>query len=98
MARSLGSITDSMYRAAVDRADGGRRLVERLRYAYGLTGAEARLACALVDGASLREASARQGITYSTARGYVKSLLQKTGTHRQAQLVARLMQDASVFR
>lgn len=74
------------------------RLDERLRYAYGLTSAEARLARALVEGASLREAAGRQGITYTTARGYMKAIFQKTGTNRQGQLVARLARDVPVLR
>ncbi len=33
------------------------------------------------------------GMTYETARWYLKVLFQKTGTRRQAELVARLMGD-----
>lgn len=60
---------------------------------YGFTPAEARLARALADGSGLREGAARCGITHETARSYLKALFRKTGTHRQAQLVARLMRD-----
>lgn len=58
---------------------------------YRLTRAEQRLALHLIDGTGLREASARCGIAYGTARGYLKLLFEKTGTHRQAELVALLL-------
>ncbi len=62
-------------------------IVERYRF----TRAESRLALQLADGCGLREAAARCGIGYGTARGYLKLLFQKTGTHRQAELVALLL-------
>jgi len=58
---------------------------------YRLTRAELRLALHLLDGIGLRDAAARCGIGYGTARGYLKILFQKTGTHRQAELVALLL-------
>jgi DNA-binding CsgD family transcriptional regulator len=62
-----------------------------LRDAYGLTPVEARLACMLADGLSLRRSAERAGLTYETARSYLKILFQKTGTHRQADLVPQLL-------
>jgi len=46
----------------------------------------------------LREAAERQGIGYATARGYLKALFRKTDTHRQGQMVARLLADAGQLR
>lgn len=65
--------------------------LKALAVRYRFTHAESRLALQLADGYSLREAAGRCGIGYGTARGYLKLLFQKTGTHRQAQLVALLL-------
>ncbi|MCP5371453.1 MAG: helix-turn-helix transcriptional regulator [Hyphomicrobiales bacterium] len=64
---------------------------EMLVAAYGLTRSEARLAALLTEGGSLREAAAAAGITYETARSYLKTIFQKTGTGRQADLVRLLL-------
>lgn len=58
--------------------------------AFGLTPAEARLAVLLAIGDSLENAAAALGITRETARSRIKSIFQKTDTHRQGQLVALL--------
>lgn len=68
-----------------------------LRDAYGLTASEARLARPLAEGLSLRRSAAEAGLTYETARSYVKILFQKTGTHRQADLVAQLLAANSLL-
>jgi DNA-binding CsgD family transcriptional regulator len=68
-----------------------------LRDAYGLTASEARLARLLAEGLSLRRSAAEAGLTYETARSYVKILFQKTGTHRQADLVAQLLAANSLL-
>jgi DNA-binding CsgD family transcriptional regulator/PAS domain-containing protein len=62
--------------------------VETLRRAFGLSPAEARLLRLLATGASLRQASEIIGVSYSTVMSQIKSCFQKTGTHRQAELVA----------
>lgn len=62
--------------------------VETLRSAFGLSPAEARLVRLLATGASLRQASEIIGVSYSTVMSQIKSCFQKTGTHRQAELVA----------
>lgn len=64
-----------------------------LRSLYRLTPAEARLAQALIGGSSLRQAAAAAGMSYETARWYLKVLFQKTHTNRQAELVSRLLGD-----
>jgi DNA-binding CsgD family transcriptional regulator/PAS domain-containing protein len=58
---------------------------------FALTPAEARLAARLAAGASLHTAADDLGITYGTARQYLKAIFAKTGTSRQAELVARLL-------
>jgi DNA-binding CsgD family transcriptional regulator/PAS domain-containing protein len=54
---------------------------------YDLTPAEERLALRLASGETLAEAAAGLGIRTSTARGALRSVFEKTGTHRQASLV-----------
>ena len=54
---------------------------------FGLTPAQARLAIHLVEGNSLRSSAKALGVKYETVRTYLKSVFQKTGTHRQAELV-----------
>jgi DNA-binding CsgD family transcriptional regulator len=62
--------------------------VETLRSAFSLSPAEARLVRLLATGATLRQAAEVVGVSYSTVMSQLKSCFQKTGTHRQAELVA----------
>ena len=48
-----------------------------VREALGLTGAEARLASKLAAGEELRRASDALGISYNTARSYLRSIFDK---------------------
>lgn len=57
---------------------------------FDLSPAEARLALALASGRTLKQAAADSEIQFSTARSYIESVLRKTGTHQQSQLVALL--------
>jgi DNA-binding CsgD family transcriptional regulator len=63
-----------------------------LKARFGLSLAEARLVALLFGGASLRSCAKALGIQYETARSYLKSVFQKTGTHRQAELVLTVFQ------
>jgi DNA-binding CsgD family transcriptional regulator len=60
----------------------------RLQQALGLSSAEAQLAAALAQGTSLKTYAEASGITEGTARVQLKSVFARTGTHRQAELVA----------
>jgi len=62
-----------------------------LRALYGFTPAEARFARLLANDLSLSEAAERAGITLQTARHRLKSLFEKTSTHRQSSLVRLLV-------
>lgn len=73
-----------------EAADGAGALAGTLKARFGLTPAEQRLAVALADGTGLREAAGHLGICLSTARAQLKAIFAKTGTHRQAELVALL--------
>jgi DNA-binding CsgD family transcriptional regulator len=58
-----------------------------LKRRFGLTPAEARLVLRLLTGESLRSCAQALGIQYETVRMLLKSIFQKTGTRRQAELV-----------
>lgn len=54
---------------------------------FGLAPREAELVVMLADGADLRAAAERMGIGLGTARWYLKQAMEKTGAHRQSDLV-----------
>lgn len=58
---------------------------------YGLTRGEAALATRLLRGRSIEEASAELFISPHTARTHLKRIFMKTDTHRQTELVVRMM-------
>jgi len=60
---------------------------------YHCTPSEARLAQLLAEGHTLQESATRMGITYGSARAYMKIVFDKVGVHTQAQLVARVLGD-----
>ena len=61
--------------------------IDLLQRRFSLTPAEARLALHLVAGETLRSAAVKLSIGYETARTCLKSIFNKTGTCRQAELV-----------
>jgi DNA-binding CsgD family transcriptional regulator len=61
-----------------------------LKNAFRLTPAEARLAEMLAQGLSLERSAERLNIARVTARNQLRAVFIKTGTHRQAELVALL--------
>jgi DNA-binding CsgD family transcriptional regulator len=65
--------------------------IDRLRFHFGLTLAEARLALQLVSGETLRSAAVKLNITYETARTCLKKIFKKTETCRQAELVLAIL-------
>jgi DNA-binding CsgD family transcriptional regulator len=58
---------------------------------YGLTRGEAALAVHLVRGKSIEEAAAELFISPHTARTHLKRIFMKTDTHRQTELVVRIL-------
>lgn len=67
-----------------------------LREAYELTEAEARLALALGEGASLMNIAARTGQATATLRTHLKKIFDKTGTCRQSELVRLVLLLSSI--
>ena len=64
----------------------GRTVIEL----YGCSHAEARLAVLLAQGRTLQEAADERGVGIETVRSQLRSLLAKSGVHRQADLVRLL--------
>jgi DNA-binding CsgD family transcriptional regulator len=62
-------------------------MVTTLATAFGLTGAEARVLSALLEGLSLADTAARFQITVNTVRWHLKRLFEKTSTNRQSDLI-----------
>jgi len=71
-----------------------RRREINLRRRFGLTAAEAGLATEILKGDGRIAAATRRGISDATARTHLSSIFEKTGTHRQAELI-RLLLDAA---
>lgn len=61
-----------------------------LAQAFSLTPREAALAVSLFEGWTLREHAEARGVTYTTERTHLRSLMLKTATHRQTDLVRLL--------
>jgi DNA-binding CsgD family transcriptional regulator len=59
---------------------------------FCLTPSEAKLACVIARGASPYIAARELNISRETARNQLKAVFAKTGTHRQSELVALLLQ------
>ena len=66
------------------------RLPDSVAQHLGLTPAEFKLCAALVDGVSLRVCAQNWNRSYETLRSQLKTILAKTGTHGQVELVALL--------
>jgi DNA-binding CsgD family transcriptional regulator/PAS domain-containing protein len=85
-----GRAPDARFSTAVFLGDpglGAAGTEEALRLLYDLTRSEERLALRLASGEKLAEAAEQLGIRLSTARSVLRSVFEKTGTHRQPELV-----------
>src|SRR5208283_210124 len=71
-----------------------RRREKNLRSRFSLTSAESRLAVEILKGDGRAAAARRRGISDATAKTQLASIFDKTGTHRQAELI-RLLLDAA---
>jgi DNA-binding CsgD family transcriptional regulator len=61
-----------------------------LRHGFGLTPAETRVAMAMAAGATVSDFAEKHRIAVGTVRIQLKSIMAKTSTHRQAELLALL--------
>lgn len=64
---------------------------------FDLTATESSLAILLARGQSLADAAMELGVTESSVRTYLKRIFAKTGLHRQAELVALILQSVAVL-
>lgn len=67
----------------------------RLQARFGLTPAEAAFATEIGKADGREKAAARRGISLSTARTHLSAIFEKTGVHRQAELIRLLNDDAT---
>ncbi len=69
----------------------------RVRGLYGLTEAEARVMAALTLGGTVEEIAIAHGVRTSTVRAQVRSIFEKTGVHRQTDLVRLALSGAPLL-
>jgi DNA-binding CsgD family transcriptional regulator/PAS domain-containing protein len=62
-----------------------------LQQAFGLTAAEIRIAKGIARGEDLKDIAEQHGISIGTARAQLKSVMAKSETHRQSELVSLMM-------
>ena len=67
---------------------------QKLRCLFNLTQAETRVALALFEGATPREAAARLDVSFHTVRAQLARVFDKTGVNRQAELIRLMMRTA----
>ncbi len=63
----------------------------QLQRVYGLTNAEAKVTLAVVRGDDLHQISDQLSVSITTVRTHLQHIFDKTDTHRQAELVRRLL-------
>jgi DNA-binding CsgD family transcriptional regulator/PAS domain-containing protein len=73
-----------------------RSQAEALHRRFGLTGAEIRFATEIVNGEGLQAAANRLGVSLATARTHLRHVFEKTGTQRQAELVALMSAQGAI--
>jgi DNA-binding CsgD family transcriptional regulator len=67
---------------------------DALEARYGLTPTERRVAQRLAAGEDLEQIARELQISMNTVRGHLKQVFGKTRTHRQAELVCKLLSEA----
>lgn len=83
LATAMVVLNDPLHAAPID--------AQHLRELYGLTLAETRTALALLDTIRLQDVADRFGVSLSAVRIHLQRTFEKTGTHRQAELVRLLL-------
>lgn len=77
----------AFYSAMIADPSATRTNVAAIATALNILPSEAKVVCGIVDGLSLEEAASLASVSVHTARSYLKSVFQKTGVSRQAELV-----------
>lgn len=65
--------------------------MQALRGLFGLTPAEARVVCGLVEGLSMMQIAERNNISRNTAYGHLKAVFRKVGVTQQSALVSNIL-------
>lgn len=86
LALSSASLPLALVVVARPRPD-AERIERRVRRVYGLTEAEARVTAALTLGETVEQIATAHGVRTSTVRAQVRTIFEKTGVHRQTDLV-----------
>lgn len=93
-ARSGGPVGADLGAAALCLISGHERQMKDaqtlLPQLFGFTRAETHLAVGLLDGLSIADFAAANGVSTNTAKTHLSGLFAKTGTHRQGELMAVL--------
>ena len=71
--------------------------IEPFARLHGLSPAELELVSELLDGVSIGEASSALGISENTARAQLRSVFNKTGAHRQADLTRMVLTSLAII-
>jgi DNA-binding CsgD family transcriptional regulator len=95
--RLLAFAAPSVLVCVTDLEAGASLPTQHLAALFGLTPAEARVALALFEGATPREAAAQFGVSPHTVHAQLARIFDKTGTNRQAELI-RLMVRTVAYR
>lgn len=89
------AVEDQLRPAAIlfitDPARSSHGVQDHLRALYGLSPAEAALAASLCEGKAPQMIAEERGVTIETVRGQIKQILLKTDTHRQVELVRKIL-------
>jgi DNA-binding CsgD family transcriptional regulator len=80
-----------------DPVQAGAAGLAALRALFRLTPAEARLASALADGASIERYAEAQGLSHYTVRALLKRVMRKTTTNRQGELIALILRSSATL-
>lgn len=78
-----------------DPAAGVSPPAQQLAAVFRLTPAEARVALALFEGATPREAAAALGLSPHTVHVHLAHIFEKTATNRQAELIRLMMRTVT---
>lgn len=81
---------------AVDPGKSTRLDSDTLSRLYGMTKAEAALACEIAAGATLDQAAQKLSVSSNTIKTHLKRIFQKTNTTRQSELVSLLLKIATI--
>jgi DNA-binding CsgD family transcriptional regulator/PAS domain-containing protein len=68
---------------------------DQLRQMFGLSAGQARVAVKIAEGCDLKEAADALGVSFFTARSQLAHVFEKTGTHRQTELVRLILRSTA---